>query len=87
MTGYYDYVLALVPTALFGITGSLFAVGATLPIAVLAGAGVAMAAMGHAMFVNTPVTPAAEPVDAPGRVTTSPDPAAEAAPGVVAADD
>ncbi|WP_265111706.1 hypothetical protein [Halosolutus halophilus] len=54
MTGYYDIVLGLIPVALLGITAALTLVGIALTAAVPIGALVAMAIIGHAMFVNTP---------------------------------
>ena len=54
MTGYYDIVLGLIPVALLGITAALTIVGLSLTAAVPIGAFVAMAIIGHAMFINTP---------------------------------
>ncbi|MXV60726.1 hypothetical protein GS429_01295 [Natronorubrum sp. JWXQ-INN-674] len=54
MTGYYDVVLGLIPVALLGITAALMFVGISLTTAVPIGSFVAMAIIGHAMFVNTP---------------------------------
>lgn len=59
MTGYYDIVLGLIPLALVGITGSLLGLGLELTTAVPVSAMAAVALIGHAMFVRTPVTPAA----------------------------
>ncbi len=61
MTGYYDIVLGLIPVALLGITAALTLVGLSLTAAVPVGAFVAMAIIGHAMFVNTPADGADEP--------------------------
>jgi hypothetical protein len=71
MTGYYDYVLGLIPAALIGITAALTIVGLPLVSAVPVGATVAIGLMGHAMFVNGPVagTPS---VRAGGSNTTGP---------------
>jgi hypothetical protein len=55
MTGYYDYVLGLIPLALFGLTGTLSLAGLGLTTAVPIAAGVAACIVGHAMFVNAPV--------------------------------
>jgi len=55
MVGYYDLVLGVIPLALFGITGGLYLSGIALTSAVPAGAGVAAAVIGHAMFVRRPV--------------------------------
>ncbi|WP_396612345.1 hypothetical protein ACH9L7_03440 [Haloferax sp. S1W] len=54
MTGYYDYILGLIPLALVGITGSLVVVGMQLTTAVPMAAGVAALLTGHALFVNGP---------------------------------
>ncbi|OVE85597.1 hypothetical protein [Natronolimnobius baerhuensis] len=54
MTGYYDIVLGLIPVALLGISAALTFVGLSLTAAIPVGAFVAMAIIGHAMFVNTP---------------------------------
>lgn len=55
MAGYYDIVLGLIPVALLGITAALTFVGLSVTTAIPAGAFVAMALIGHAMFVNAPV--------------------------------
>lgn len=56
MTGYYDIVLGAIPLSLLGISGSLtFATDLALTTAVTLGALVAVALIGHAMFVNGPV--------------------------------
>lgn len=55
MTGYYDYVLGLIPAALIGVTAFLTLVGLSLTAALPAGAFVAGALIAHAMFVRTPV--------------------------------
>ncbi len=55
MTGYYDYVLGIIPLALLGITTVLSVVGFPLTLAVPAGASVAGLVVGHALFVNGPV--------------------------------
>jgi len=54
MTGYYDIVLGLIPVALLGVTAALSLVGISLTAAVPIGALIAMAIIGHAMFVNAP---------------------------------
>ncbi|ELY57434.1 hypothetical protein [Natronolimnohabitans innermongolicus] len=61
MTGYYDIVLGLIPVALLGITAALSVVGLSLTAAIPVGAFVAMAIIGHAMFVNAPADSAEEP--------------------------
>jgi hypothetical protein len=57
MTGYYDYVLGVIPLALLGITTALSIVGFPLTMAVPAGASVAALVIGHALFINGPVSP------------------------------
>ncbi|PSQ56798.1 hypothetical protein BRD18_08265 [Halobacteriales archaeon SW_7_71_33] len=54
MAEYYDYVLAFVPVALFGVGGGLFAAGASVVVAVVAASGVVLGIIGHATFVNAP---------------------------------
>ena len=56
MTGYYDYVLGLIPAALIGVTAVLNLVGLSLTAALPGGALVAGGVMVHAMFVRNPVT-------------------------------
>ncbi|WP_227376303.1 hypothetical protein [Haladaptatus halobius] len=56
MTRYYDLILGLIPLALIGITGALSIVGYTLTVAVSLGAVVSVLLIGHALFVNGPVT-------------------------------
>lgn len=55
MTGYYDIILGLIPLTLVGVTGTLslagFAMNAAVPIAAL----IAVALVGHALFVRSPV--------------------------------
>jgi hypothetical protein len=55
MTGYYDAVLGLIPVSLAGISGALTAVGVELSTAIPLASLVAVALIGHAMFVNAPV--------------------------------
>ena len=55
MTGYYDYVLGLIPAALIGVTTVLNLAGLSLTAALPGGALVAGAVMAHAMFVRNPV--------------------------------
>ncbi len=63
MTGYYDIILGLIPVALLGITAALLLVGVSFVAAVPLGAGVAMALIGHAMFVKTPIEHVTDPAD------------------------
>ncbi|SDM35829.1 hypothetical protein SAMN04487949_1398 [Halogranum gelatinilyticum] len=71
MTGYYDYVLGVIPLALLGITAALSIVGLPLTVAVPAGASVAGLVVGHALFVNGPATAAPQPTATP-QPTQSP---------------
>jgi hypothetical protein len=54
MAHYYDLVLGLIPLALGGITTVLAAVGVSLTLAVPVAAAVAVALIGHGMFVRSP---------------------------------
>lgn len=55
MPGYYDYVLVLIPLAMFTIIGLLTAFGWSLLTATPVGAAVSTLVVGHALFVNAPV--------------------------------
>lgn len=55
MTRYYDYVLGLIPVALFGVTAALSLVGLPTTAALPVGASVALGLMCHAMFVRAPL--------------------------------
>ena len=69
MTGYYDYVLGLIPVALIGVTASLTLVGLSVTSALPFGAVAAGTVMAHAMFVRNPVAgeaPAQRSADADG---------------------
>ncbi|WP_336023173.1 hypothetical protein [Halobellus salinisoli] len=55
MTGYYDYVLGLIPLTLFGLTGGLVQTSLSLTQAVPIAAAVAAVIVGHALFVRAPV--------------------------------
>ena len=68
MTGYYDIVLGLIPLALAGIAGALTVAGFSLTTAVPLASIVAVALIGHAMFVRAPVD-AASPPSSPPRTT------------------
>lgn len=73
MTGYYDIVLGAIPLSLLGISGSLtFATDLALSTAVTLGALVAVALIGHAMFVNGPVDAPSLRQDAPATGADSP---------------
>ncbi|WP_424019178.1 hypothetical protein ACOZ4N_06810 [Halorientalis pallida] len=55
MTGYYDYVLGLIPVSVAGISAALLGAGITLTVAVPVALLFAIGLIGHAMFVNGPV--------------------------------
>lgn len=59
MTGYYDIVLGLIPLSLVVGSGALTAAGLELTTAVPLASLVAVALVGHAMFVNAPVSSSA----------------------------
>jgi hypothetical protein len=61
MTGYYDIILGLIPLAMAGITGGLMAAGFALTTAIPLASVVAVALIGHAMFVRAPVDPVSTP--------------------------
>lgn len=62
MAHYYDLVLGLIPLALGGITTVLAAVGVSLTLAVPLAAAVAVALIGHGMFIRSPgASPAPRP--------------------------
>ncbi|RLM88349.1 hypothetical protein D3D02_12320 [Halobellus sp. Atlit-38R] len=63
MTGYYDYVLGLIPLALFGLTGGLMQTSLSLTQAVPIAAAVAAGIIGHALFVRAPVSGARSSFD------------------------
>jgi hypothetical protein len=54
MPEYYDYVLGLIPVALVGVSGLLSLGGLGRTPAVSAGGLLAVALVGHALFVNGP---------------------------------
>jgi len=63
MVQYYDYVLGMIPLVLVGITALLTVAGLDLTAAIPVGAGVAALIIGHALFVNMPIQPTAEPAE------------------------
>jgi len=63
MVQYYDYVLGMIPLVLVGITALLTVAGLDLTAAIPVGAGVAALIIGHALFVNMPTQPTAEPAE------------------------
>ncbi|MFW5911409.1 MAG: hypothetical protein ACOCQV_01600 [Halolamina sp.] len=68
MTGYYDYVLALIPGVLIGLTAMLTLFGTPLRTALFAGGGASMLVVGHAVFVRGPVgDERVETPDSPAR--------------------
>ncbi|MFB6142027.1 MAG: hypothetical protein ABEJ30_01640 [Halorientalis sp.] len=54
MTGYYDYILGLIPVSFLIIAVPLLAAGAALTVAVSTASLAGVALVGHAMFVNGP---------------------------------
>lgn len=62
MASYYDFVLALIPLSLLGVSGALTGVGLDLTLAVPLGAAVAAGLIGHAMFVRAPIDAVERPV-------------------------
>ena len=54
MAQYYDYILGLIPLALGGITTLLVTFGVSLTLAVPLAAAVAVALIGHGLFVRSP---------------------------------
>lgn len=62
MTGYYDYVLGLIPATLFAVTIVLSVFGVPLTTAVPVGGGASALLVGHALFINGPVD---DPVEVP----------------------
>lgn len=68
MTGYYDYVLGLIPAALLAVPIALSVFGIPLSVAVSVGGVASALLIGHAMFVNGPVD---EPREVPDAAATS----------------
>lgn len=66
MPGYYDLVLGLIPLSLAGISGVLVAAGTTLTLAIPLAGVIAIALIGHAMFVRAPVSDCPPSSPAPG---------------------
>ncbi|MFB6082332.1 MAG: hypothetical protein ABEJ67_05875 [Halanaeroarchaeum sp.] len=56
MTEYYDLVLGLIPFALLGVGGGLHVAGVSLTTALTIGGLFAVGLVGHALFVNGPVS-------------------------------
>ncbi|MFB6070749.1 MAG: hypothetical protein ABEJ76_06970 [Halanaeroarchaeum sp.] len=56
MTEYYDLVLGLIPLALLGLGGGLHVAGLALTTALTIGGLFAVGLVGHALFVNGPVS-------------------------------
>lgn len=71
MVQYYDFILGLIPLALGGITAVLAAIGLSLTVAVPLAATVAVALIGHGMFVNAPST-ASTHQSTPAQAETTP---------------
>jgi hypothetical protein len=73
MASYYDFVLALIPLSLLGVSGALTGVGLDLTLAVPLGAAVAAVLIGHAMFVRAPIQTADRTVTSDPSFTPSAD--------------
>ena len=66
MAQYYDLILGLIPLALGGITTVLVGFGLSLTAAVPLAAAVAVALIGHGLFVRAPGSaPTAQPDTTP----------------------
>lgn len=61
MTDYYDYILGLIPVAMGGIAGLLWALDVAVSLAVPAGAFAVLPLLAHALFVRAPVADGPEP--------------------------
>lgn len=70
MVGYYDLILGLVPLGLGAIAGALILLGYEPTVALPAGSVFAIALIGHAMFVRTPVDATPEGEGARGHAPT-----------------
>lgn len=55
MTSYYDHILGLIPVAFTAVAATLYFTGIQSALAIPAAGGVAVALVGHALFVNGPV--------------------------------
>lgn len=62
MTGYYDYVLALIPVSFLGVASAGILAGLDPMMSVPLGGLVAIGLIGHAMFVNNPTNPLPETI-------------------------
>ncbi|SDE76579.1 hypothetical protein [Halorientalis regularis] len=69
MTGYYDYVLGLIPVSVAGISAALLGAGLAFTVAVPVALLFAIGLIGHAMFVNGPVDDATSTTPAAPRDT------------------
>jgi hypothetical protein len=54
MTLYYDLILGLIPLVMAGVSGSLVVAGLDLTVAIPLAGLIALALIGHAMFVRAP---------------------------------
>lgn len=54
MAGYYDYVLGVIPAVMVLPILTAFALGVSVPMAVIAGGAGSIPLIGHAMFVRGP---------------------------------
>jgi len=78
MDRYYDIVLALIPIALVGVGGLLLFAGVQQPVAVSIAGTAAVGLIGHAIFVNGPVSPTPSSEEASVTETASSGPAVTA---------
>lgn len=67
MISYYDYVLALIPGVLVGVTAVLSLLGIPLRGAMFLGAGASTLVVAHALFVRSPVADEPPAPDSPAR--------------------
>jgi len=53
---YYDYILVLIPLTMITIPVFLITIGMNITTAIPIGATICLALIGHAMFINDPVS-------------------------------
>lgn len=73
MTGYYDLILGLIPASFLGTTAVLYVAGISLMSALPVAGLIAVALVGHALFVNGPVDEQAAAQTASGPVPNGAD--------------
>lgn len=71
MPTYYDAVLALIPILLVGVSAGLMFSGIETEAAVITGAGLATAVVGHAMFIRAPTDQLVQDADSSSPSVTS----------------